>query len=336
MSNAVHVNLQTPAVELFTRSNILSPTDAPPKHLELFIRQADQVLGEVRELVEKEELSAEKAAEFQQLLVDTCAHVMFHPIVASNNYLSRFAQGVTLAQAQHDLQQFSVFAHQFDVAQCKLVANAPTVEAYNERLKVLLNEKGIPYQDGFEGELTGRWSMKTVHFTWLQNMGEGLGLKFEEIGKIWIALPGTAEFVNATFNYYASVDQNTALGASFGIENWAANNLWKPWIAGMNKLNATLPKRVNLGYLTYHEHEEEHHSQATLDELLENFREPWFDANKFLAGADSILTEGVQAYYASQLSTLPDLDSTWPTTPYSPRAFDPRPLPRLICDPVTA
>ena len=37
----------------------------------------------------------------QQLIVDACAWVMCHPIIAGNHYLERFSQGVTLAQARH-------------------------------------------------------------------------------------------------------------------------------------------------------------------------------------------------------------------------------------------
>jgi hypothetical protein len=320
MAATLSVSLAAPAVELFSQGGILKAGGPVPRHLKLFVEQSERALVGVRQLVADGDLHAEQAGGFQQLLVDACRQVMCHPIVASNRYLERFSQGVTFAQARHELQQFSVFALQFDVAQAKLVANAPTLEAYEERLNVLLNEKGIPFAEGFEGALTGQWSADTVHFTWLQNMAAGLNLKFEEIGKIWIAQPGTRAFVDSTFKYYASTDQNMALGASFAIENWAANNLWKPWIAGMKKLNATLPKPVNLGYLTYHDAEEEHHSQATLDELLENFREPWFDAGQFLSGAETLLNEGVQAYYVSQLATLPEKDASWPDTAYYPRA----------------
>jgi hypothetical protein len=329
MCASAHVASAPTAVELFVAAGILRDQTSVPPHLRLFTSQADRVLGEVHALVERGEITGAAAADFTQLLADACARVMCHPIVASNRYLERFSQGVTFAQARHEVQQFSVFAAQFDVAQAKLVANAPTFEAYTERLNVLLNEKGIPYESGFEGELNGHWTMDTVHFTWMRNMADGLGLKFDDLAKIWIAQPGTKAFVDATFNLYASTDQNTALGASFGIENWAANSLWKPWIAGMKKLNGTLARPVNLGYLTYHDLEEEHHSQATLDELLENFREPWFDAGKFLAGAEQILTEGVQAYYVSQLATLPEKDATWPEAAVHPRAFDPAKLPRL-------
>jgi|GEM_PF-159344 len=319
------------AAELLIAAGILSPhagsmSQTVPEHLRLYLEQADRVLGGVHDLAERGEADDRTCAAFRQLLVDACARVLCHPIVAGNLYLRRFARGVTLAQARHELQQFSVFAAHFDVAQAKLVANAPSREAYLERLKVLLNEKGIPYAHGFEGELTGRWTLETVHFTWLRNMADGLGLKFEDLAKTSVALPGTLAFVNATFNYYASEDPNAALGASFAVENWAANSLWKPWIEGMRKLNAQLPRPVNLGYLTYHDSEEEHHSQATLDELLENFRQPWFDAAKFLDGAERMLTDGVGAYYESQLATLPDRDDTWPERAAGPRMFDPSKL----------
>lgn len=329
MCASAYDTLTPSAWELFAAVGILPQHGEAPEHLRLFAAQADRAIAQTHELVERGELTSDAARDFQQLLVDACARVLCHPIIAGNLYLRRFAEGVTFKQARHELQQFSVFAAQFNVAQAKLVANAPTLDAYKERLKLLLNELGIPYAHGFEGELTGQWRMETVHFTWLRAMAADLDLRFDEIANIGVALPGTVSFVNATFDLYASTDQNTALGASFGIENWAANSLWKPWIAGIRKLSATLPRPVSMGYLTYHDSEEEHHSQATLDELLENFRQPWFDAGKFLAGAEEILTRGVQAYYVSQLATLPEKDPTWPATAYAPRKFDPAALPRV-------
>lgn len=329
MDSFLHVSPDASALEMMRTVGILSDDQPVPEHLELFAEQADQVLGRVADLVLRDEMSTEQAHDFQQLIVGCCGGVMCHPIIASNNYLRRFSQGVTFAQARHEIQQFSVFGLQFDVAQAKLVANAPTPDAYWERLKVLLNEKGIPYHDGFAGELTGQWGPATIHFTWMQNTARGLGLRFEDLGKIWIGLPGTKRFVETTFDTYASTDRNVAAGAAFAIENWAANALWTPWIAGMKKLNKTLERPVDLGYLTYHEAQEVHHSQATLDELLDDFREEWFDAQRFLAGVETILTEGVQAYYESQLKTLPEKDGSWPTRACEPRQFDPRSLPRL-------
>src|SRR6516162_2730156 len=146
MCASAHVAAAPAALDLFIAAGILREHDAVPSHLRLFASQSDRVLSQVHDLVEHGEMSSAAAADFAQLLADACARVMCHPIVASNRYLERFSQGVTFAQAGHEVQQFSVFAAQFDVAQAKLVANAPTVEAYTERLNVLLNEKGIPYE----------------------------------------------------------------------------------------------------------------------------------------------------------------------------------------------
>ncbi len=299
----------------------------------LYTKQAEDVLAQVREHVEAGEMDEENGLAFQQMLVDCAARIICHPIVASNNYLRRFSQGVSFAQARHEMQQFSVFALQFDVAQAKLVANAPTREVYEERLNVLLNEKGIPYKDGFEGELTGQWRLATVHFSWLQKSAEGLGLSFEEIGKIWLGYQEQSNSCSRRLTTTRASSKNVAAGAAFAIENWAANFLWTPWIAGMKVLNQKLHQEgkpeIQLGYLTYHESEERHHSQATLDELLEDFSEPWFDSDKFFEGAERILTEGVQAYYESQLASLPEKDGSWPARACEPRAFDPASLPRL-------
>ena len=335
MTDTTTLPLETTALSLFTIVGLLKDENNIPVHLQLFIEQSEAVLQKVRVMIAEGELSVERGPEFQQLLIDICAHVMCHPIVASNNYLDRFAEGITESQAQHECRQFSVFALQFDVAQAKLVANAPTEEAYTERLQVLLNEKGIPFADGFEGELTGHWTNGTVHFNWMLNMAKGLGMGFEDIGKIWIGQAGTKAFVDATYQLYGSIDPNIASGAAFAIENWAANNLWKPWIAGMEKLNIErektgTEKNVNLGYLKYHELEETHHSQATLDELLENFTEDWFNREVFLDGAKQMLTEGVQAYYDSQLENLPEKDNSWPSSATEPRSFNPEQLP-CIC-----
>ena len=63
-------------------------------------------------------------------------------------------------------------------------------------------------------------------------------------------------------------------------------------------------------------------------------------ANRLLiaerGSAEQILTDGVQAYYVSQLATLPEKDGTWPTMAYSPRRFDPASLPRLETNAVHA
>lgn len=305
-----------PAPVVLSRHSPAIDDGTLPAHWRLFIGQADLVMQRVRTMLADCTLAEAEARSFRGLLVEAAARVMCHPVIAANGYLTRFAAGVTESQARQELQQFSVFAVQFDVAQAMLVANAPTEEAYEERLKVLLNEKGIPYRHGFSGELSGRWRPDTVHFAWLRHTGAGLGLGFADLGRMGLAHAGTRALVETVMRTYAGEDQAVAAGAAFGIENWAANALWKPWIAGMRVLNdrraAAGGKPVDLAYLLYHDREEEHHSQATLDELFDDFREPWFDRAWFFAGAEAVLTAGVQAYYEDRLAHLPERDATWP------------------------
>ncbi|HEY5312884.1 MAG TPA: hypothetical protein VIK18_10215, partial [Pirellulales bacterium] len=130
MCASAHVASLPSAYELFAAIGLIPREGRVPAHLQLFVAQADRALGQVDALVQQGELTPAAAVDFAQLITDACARVLCHPIVARNRYLERFARGVTLAQARHELQQFSVFAAQFDVAQAKLVANAPTDDAY--------------------------------------------------------------------------------------------------------------------------------------------------------------------------------------------------------------
>ena len=292
------------AVQKNKRSNVDNST--------LFELQKNVVFDLFGKKIHVGEFRKEQLHRFETLIEKVRAKILNHPIITNNRYLGRFSQGVTLEQAKHELQQFSVFAIHFDVAQTLLICNSPTKDVYESRLKLLLNEKGIPYQSGFEGELTGFWKPETVHFSWLENMAAGLGMGFEEIGKLWLASAGTKQFVDTTMKTYGNVNPNISLGASFAIENWAANALWDPWISGMNHLNRQRKRKINLGYLSYHRAEEKHHSLSTLCDLLEGFGQSWFNEEEFFFGAQTVLTEGIWAYYDSQLRHLPQKDDTWP------------------------
>ena len=82
----------------------------------------------------------------------------------------------------------------------------------------------------------------------------------------------------------------------------------------MNKLNESLEKKVHIGYLTYHRKEEHHHSQSMLVELLESFLKDDFDQEKFFLGAQTVLTQGIQAFFEAQLKEISEKDKAggWP------------------------
>lgn len=328
MPRTVEVAPDVSAAELLARVGLLSRQEIPG-HLQLYVQQVDRAWPNVQRWANEEGGDAARLLAFQQLLVDIAARVLSHPVIAANRYLERFADGVTEAQARHECQQFSVFTIHLDVARAKAVANAPTLQHYQEQLYVLLNEKGVPFEKGYGDELTGVWTPESVHFAWIQKMAEGLGLTFDQIGKIWLAQPGTVALVETTMETYAGADASIARGAAFALNCWSTNMLWKPWIAGMEQLNESRSRPVNISYLYYHECEQEHRSQKTIDRLWNDFGQTWFDASRFLTGAERILTDGVQAYYVSQLETLPERDPSWPTQAVEERQLAPEELPRL-------
>lgn len=307
--------LDKSAAQFYADAGVFNLSQPVPHHLDLYIEQSESAMSKVRHMVESDEITLEQGLKFQALLQKIGLRIINHPIISNNRYLARFGEGkLTQAQARHEAQQFSVFAIQFNAAQAQLVANSQTEEEWLERTKILANEMGAPYSHGFDGDLKGTWNIKYNHHTWLLDMCKDLGLEFSDIGKLWVANAGSKAFLDAIFKHYTHSDPNISSGATFGIENWAANNLWKPWLSGMNAYNSQQAEgnKVSLSYIKYHDIEERHHSQATITELLANFIEPWFDAEKFLDSAEKILTEGVQAYYEGQLATLPDKDSSWP------------------------
>ena len=51
-----------------------------------------------------------------------------------------------------------------------------------------------------------------------------------------------------------------------------------------------------LAFWTWHDKVEDQHAAHTADELVEAFAQPWFDEERFLAGAARML-DGVQAFW---------------------------------------
>lgn len=308
--------LEMPAADLYAAAGVYDAQVGVPEHLKVFIEQSDDALAEVREQVATGKMSVKEANHFQALLTLVGERVLNHPIIADNQYLARFSDGVTKEQAKHELQQFSVFAFQFNVALAKLIANTDDKDEWRHYTKILANEMGAPYAHGFDGDLKGVYALEHNHHEWLEDDGKTLGLEFADIGSTKVAHEGTMSFVNAVDQYYTSPDRNVRGGAAFAIENWAANNLWIPWIDGVKKLNQELPKgeKVSMAYLTYHKTEESFHSKEMIDELLESFQTDGFDAEKFLASAETMLDEGPQAYYTEQAKTVPGgVNDGWPS-----------------------
>src|SRR4051812_16545211 len=69
-----------------------------------------------------------------------------HPVVAANRYTRWFAHGeASAAEVRHLTVQFSVFSHEFVVAQLRKVINAADLATYRDGKEILMNELGVVF-----------------------------------------------------------------------------------------------------------------------------------------------------------------------------------------------
>ncbi len=241
-----------------------------------------------------------------------------HPVVADNRYTRWFAQGeATRGEVRHLTVQFSVFSHLFVEAQLRKVINAADLDTYRTGKEILLNELGVvfnasrptPTERGAiagdtdpelvatEGTVDGgRFRFGAAHFEWLLRFAKPLDLTFDDVGKRRHGTASTLFFCDELLEVYGSDDAATAEGASYAVEHWAASGFWKELIAGLDAFKARECEHLPLAFWTWHDKVEEQHAAHTADELEEAFTQPWFDEDRFLAGASRML-DGVQAFW---------------------------------------
>jgi hypothetical protein len=230
--------------------------------------------------------------------------------VAGNRYTRWFALGeATRGEVRHLAVQFSVFSHLFVEAQLRKVINAADLDTYRAGKEILLNELGVVFNAGpgpagtdpdlvaTEGTVDGgRFRFGAAHFEWLLRFAAPLGLRFDELGKRRHATAPTRFFCDELLEVYGSEDASTAEGASYAVEHWAAAGFWKELIAGLERFKTRECEGLPLAFWTWHDKVEDQHAAHTDDELVEAFAQPWFDEDRFLAGAARML-DGVQAFW---------------------------------------
>lgn len=255
---------------------------------------------------------AAMAASFRVRLHNT---VDDHPIVRGNPYTSWFARGeLTRDEVARFTREFSVFSHQFIVAQLRKVIEAPDVNAYRAGKEILLNELGVAFRPPASshaptstrpdslgpaatpdvasptGSVEGAtYRHAAAHFEWLVAFAQPLGLGFADLGKRRHGSASTLEFCDAVADLYGSEDANAAAGASYAIEHWAAAGFWGELIQGLQRFRTASGLPLNLGFWVFHDRLEQQHAEHTDDELAELERSPGFDADAFLRGARGLL-----------------------------------------------
>jgi len=240
--------------------------------------------------------------------------VATHRIVTDNRYTRWFATGVaSRGEVRHLAVQFSVFSHLFVEAQLRKVINAADLDTYRAGKEILLNELGVVFNAGgrspaaagdtdpelvaTEGTVDGgRFRFGAAHFEWLLRFAKPLGLDFADLGKRRHGTPATVFFCDELVEVYGSEDASTAEGASYAVEHWAAAGFWKELIAGLEAFKARECEGLPLAFWTWHDKVEDQHAAHTADELDEAYAQPWFDEDRFLAGASRML-DGVAAFW---------------------------------------
>jgi hypothetical protein len=249
---------------------------------------------------------------FENLKEQVNSNIFTHPIIRKNKYCEWFAKGNMSKENAIDFTvQFSVFSNHFLIAQLMKVINAQSTEEARAGKEILCNELGVIFSSketenkmadtdlvGITGTVNNStYKFEAAHFEWLVNFAEPLGLKYEDLGKSQFALPSTSFFCEELKRLYGSADPQTALGASFAVENWAASGFWKQLITGFEKFNIETDMNLKLFFFKWHDALEAQHAQHTWTELEEvYFSSPDFDTDLFIDSAVEML-EGVSSFF---------------------------------------
>jgi hypothetical protein len=277
-----------------------------------------KVSVQIENKVSNGELSGEEAGRFAAF-VDTCNHeLMIHPVITDNRFCKWFASGAADREiVRHFIIQFSVFSNLFLIAQLLKMINAGSLEGMRASKEILANEMGVIFhkpdikakdvadQDreddpdivSIEGSVDGgTFRFRAAHFEWLLEMGEVLGIGFNDMGKRRNGTPATLFFCDQLAATYGNEDPNIAEGASFAVENWAAAGFWKQLVAGLEAFKQVEEPNLPLALFTWHDRIEDQHAGHVMDELEELYFIEDFDEEKFLAGGRKML-DSVQAFW---------------------------------------
>lgn len=248
--------------------------------------------------------------------------VMNHRIIENNEYAKWFANAdLSLEDVRHFTVQFSVFSNLFLIAQLKKMINSFTLDEMRASKEILASEIGAifkkkgadasakqtastNFEDDGDPELVGTegtvdggtFRFRAAHFEWLLGFGKPLGLGFSDLGKRRHGTPSTLHFCDELERIYGSEDFNTAAGASFSVENWAAAGFWKQLVQGLKSFKKNHVPELQLNFFTWHDKVEDQHAEHTEEELEEIYFLDEFNEDAFIKAANEMLN-GVAVFW---------------------------------------
>jgi hypothetical protein len=283
--------------------------------------------SETKERLSRGQVPQSKVDRYYRLLDDRVARKFFsHPVIVDNKFTEWFEEGnFDKTDLRHFVVQFSVFSNLFIEAQLKKTINAPTIEAMHASKEILLNELGVVFRNpnptktqkepctdcsnsktcaDTESQLVetegtvdgGTFRFAAAHFEWLLRMAPHLDLTFLDMGKRRNGTRSTLFFCDELCRIYGSEDPQVALGASFGVENWAAAGFWKELVRGLEIFKRRECPDLPLAFFTWHDRVEDQHAMHTFTELEKDYFSTDLDEDKFIQGATEML-DGVKSFW---------------------------------------
>lgn len=240
-----------------------------------------------------------------------------HEIIRNNAYTQWFRKGsFTEEQLRHFIVQFSVFSNQFLFAQLGKVVNADSLAGMRASKEIFANEIGVVFNKGraeddetllsasvdpalvsIEGTVDGgTFRFKAAHFEWLLQIGERLGLSFNDMGKRQHGTASTLFFCDELIRLYGSEDYQVSQAASYAVENWAAAGFWKDLILGLENYNKRTKSDLPIAFFNWHNKIEDQHAQHTQNELGEYLYSHAVDEDAFIKYGNDMLN-GVAAFW---------------------------------------
>lgn len=281
------------------------------------------ISSRIQERLRDQTLSQQQVEEFRRFLGEVDRELLQHRMITHNAYTRWFREGMaTDDELRHFVRQFSVFSNQFLIAALLKVINSGSVEQARASKEILLNELGVIYrtraaESKASGALTaedrdregdpelvstegtvdgGTYRFRAAHFEWLLNVGQGLGLTFDDLGKRRHGRPSTLHFCDELQRLYGSDDHQIAEGASFAVENWAAAGFWQELEDGLSAIKQKRHPALRLAFFTWHNRVEAQHACHTMEELEDVYFSEGFDRQRFFQGGREVL-EAIAAFW---------------------------------------
>lgn len=237
-----------------------------------------------------------------------------HPVITNNTFTAWFAKGeMSFEELKYFIVQFSVFSNLFLIAQLKKMINADSLEAMRASKEIMANEIGVVFNSGkkiitvtndTDPELVsetgtvegGVFHFKAGHFEWLLNVGESVGLGFNDVGKRQLGSKSTLFFCDELARLYGSEDYAVSQAASYAVENWANAGFWKELIQGFTTYNQKHNTKIPYGFFTHHDRLEGQHAGHTQHELEEYYFERHVDEDAFIRCGNEMM-KGIHAFW---------------------------------------